>query len=518
MSENQTNLGKSDNSQIVIKMPSKSELLKSKWLSPSTYILIFVFFFFTFCDVSCSRQLITSVKGIDFIFGKTISSDLIGSIQTIPSNFWAILAFVSCLFGLSLFIRKLKYNDFYLFLTSVVGFLSLIILQITILFKVSKSGEGQVNISFQFAYWASLLSFFINAILSYFRYKNDISNKPTLKQIIANIKENKYVKYSFIALIVIIILLLFNNLFLNNPKRLGHIIANDYKECQTDFSNALINKYNSYLSVFDASKFKKRQHARNVLDSLTSICEKNKKECNSKIDWQVEKIKIDFKGNTEKFNEFKNAYFDELNNSNDELSNKISNLKKQIEDKISSINDPEPDSEKIKIDIIGKRISNWRFADISEIKTLKIESSKKTDRYLNLICYTDLEDMNNHNEYRAILNIRYVCDNGEWILNKISEIYYGDKSSDILNNGKIAIEGEWSYPNNTAIYNHDGTWSGIWKDGSIKKGTFEIVDSRITIYEDNGYKFASGDLVFNSENQFSIKSWLSASTANRIIK
>ena len=429
MEENQqNNSDQNNNNQIVIKVPSKSELIKSKWLSPSTLVLICIFFFFTFCDVSCSRQVVTSIKGFDFIFGKTITSSLTGTVQTVPSSFWAILAFISSLFGLSLIYRKLKFLDYYLFITSIVGFISLIILQIVIVSKVNKSGEGQIEVNFQFAYWAAIFLFLVNVILSYLRFKDDSSKKPSLKQIIENINENKYIKYSVIVVIVICLFLLFNSLFFKNPNRLGHSIASDYNECQNNYTNALIDKYNIFITNFDQQKFIKRQQARNYVDSLTQICENLKNECTLKVDNKVSKIKQEFSSDPEKFNEFKNAYSLEIGHTDNEASSKLDKLKQQAENKISTIIDPEPDSEKVKHDIIGQVISFWRFANISEFKSFKIETSTKTDRYLNLLCYTDLQDMNNNKEYKALLNIRYVYNSGEWNFNKITEVFYGDKS------------------------------------------------------------------------------------------
>lgn len=514
---NQVNSESTYQNQIIIKVPSREDLLKSKLLSPSTYVLIFILFFFTFCDVSCSRQLVASIKGIDFLFGKTISNSLFGTVDTLPINYWAVLAFCSCLFGLSLFIRKIKFHDYYLCVTSIIGFVSIILLQITIFAKVGKSGSNEINVSFQFAYWLVVFLYLGNVLLSYLRFKEGEAKKPSILQVYKHINENIYSKWSFLLLIGICFFILFNTLYLHSPSHLGKNIASKYNNCENDFNKSILKNYESFLTHFEGYRFSKQQQANTKLDSIFIACSYSKNEVSLKIDKQVADIKVKLKNNNEKYKAFQQAFSDNFKNGNSgEILEKIDQVKKILQDKISKINDPKPDIERIKMDLIGKQLSSWTFVNISEIQSVTIISSANLDKDLVVFFSTDLKDFRSGKIFFALIKIQYHYTEGQWIFNNITEVYYSAVPSVNYANGRMSIEGEWNWGRNTALYKHDGTWSGVWKDGSKHFGTFKIIENDISIYNENGSELTSGKLSLIGNDIINIQSFFNSSIAKRI--
>jgi len=194
----------------------------------------------------------------------------------------------------------------------------------------------------------------------------------------------------------------------------------------------------------------------------------------------------------------------------------IDRLWNQVDEKIKLIKDPEPDSYKIKNDLMNKHIGGWTFVSLNEFKTFKIESTIKNPDKLSFLCKTDMLDLDDQIEYYAIFYVNYKLVNGEWRYSSLTEIFYDYKNSKNINNDKLILEGNWQWPQNSAEYNSDGTWSGKWKDGKEKNGRFKIINNKLTVYDETGSVFASGELNVINENELKLSNWSGTYTAKRL--
>lgn len=155
---------------------------------PVAFTLVIVFFFFSFCSFKCNGTEVASISGINLVTGTqpeikmnnpfsdlTSSDSGMSTGEKVKPNFWAILAFISAIGGAILFYRTHKKENLWGTAIGITGFLSMIILRSVIKSKVGTQTQGMVQIdtSFQFAYWASLLAFLIAAVICYLRLKNE---------------------------------------------------------------------------------------------------------------------------------------------------------------------------------------------------------------------------------------------------------------------------------------------------------------------------------------------------------
>lgn len=155
------------------------EIAEKRNLIPISFLLVIIFFFTTFCTVSCGGEKLTTLSGIDFVTGKTVSKTgmsggLMGGSsksERMPPNIFAILAFGSAFVGLGMYIIKEKRENIAGTVAGLVGTLCLLILYIGISNKISSEGQGYLSVSFNFGYWISLLGFIVAGVVSYFRIK-----------------------------------------------------------------------------------------------------------------------------------------------------------------------------------------------------------------------------------------------------------------------------------------------------------------------------------------------------------
>lgn len=166
---------------------------------PISFALIIIFFFFGFCNFKCNGTEVASLRGINLVTGTHLSTTMdnaFGSLNAmnqntpqaegkrVSPNFWAILAFLSALAGAAVFYKRSEGKYFWGTILGAAGFISLVILRWVIKAKVSEQGGAMVQIdtSFLFGYWASLLAFIVSGGVSYLCFMDEKAKAaPSLK-------------------------------------------------------------------------------------------------------------------------------------------------------------------------------------------------------------------------------------------------------------------------------------------------------------------------------------------------
>lgn len=177
---------------------------KNRPLIPASFAIVLVLFLFSFCDFSCGGQKLVSIKGLDFVIGKQIPMPSIegnkNNSQKMPANPYAIVALISAIAGLGIFIIGNKKESMIGIITGTAGSASLLILQYVVTTKVENESQGQIQVDFKIAYWLSILFFIVAAVLSYLR--KDIIQ--TSKLSIPYFNKVKPIKLASVIIILIV--------------------------------------------------------------------------------------------------------------------------------------------------------------------------------------------------------------------------------------------------------------------------------------------------------------------------
>ncbi|OWY20676.1 hypothetical protein C7N43_00320 [Sphingobacteriales bacterium UPWRP_1] len=181
-------IGSEDQNTITVQIPSTVAIAGKRPIIPTSFALVIIFFFFTFCDFKCGGQKLGSLTGINLVTGVEMAPpDSFMGIETpgksINGNIWAILALAAAIIGLGVFLIKDKREALIGTGAGAIGAGSLIILRIAINSAISNEGQGQLTADFKFPYWGALIAFLIAGTISYLRMKqaatfNQVEEQP----------------------------------------------------------------------------------------------------------------------------------------------------------------------------------------------------------------------------------------------------------------------------------------------------------------------------------------------------
>jgi hypothetical protein len=168
-------------------------IAKNRGIIPIAFALIIIFFFFSFCDFKCNNMKVASLSGINLVTGshvKMTGSDMLNNDpfgtmndnginksedknQKVKPNVWAIIAFLTAIGGVVVFYKKVKNEELLGTVGGAIGVISLLLLRSAIKNKLGEQSGGmvQIEIDFQFGYWASILAFIVAGGISYLRMK-----------------------------------------------------------------------------------------------------------------------------------------------------------------------------------------------------------------------------------------------------------------------------------------------------------------------------------------------------------
>lgn len=175
----------------------KDKVTQHRNLIPTSFFLVVVFFFFSFCNFRCNGTKVASLKGINLVTGTHLKTSVGGALnaldamggqakkaggEKIPSNVWAVIAFFSAITGFIVFYRRKRKEALWGTLLGAIGFICLVALRWAIKNAVDDQSGGMVTVetSFAFGYWASLLSFLVAGGVSFLRWKAEqLSSQPS---------------------------------------------------------------------------------------------------------------------------------------------------------------------------------------------------------------------------------------------------------------------------------------------------------------------------------------------------
>lgn len=162
---------------------------------PVAFAAVVILFFFSFVNFKCNDSKVASLSGFNLVTGTRIQTPMSGlndmsgffnegsssntnasKGEKVPSNNWAILAFLSAIAGAVVFYKKVKKESLIGFIIGITGVVSLLVLRWAVKSAVeSEVGNGMMSIEvdFAFGYWMSLLMFIVAGGISYLRLKQE---------------------------------------------------------------------------------------------------------------------------------------------------------------------------------------------------------------------------------------------------------------------------------------------------------------------------------------------------------
>ncbi len=235
-------------------------------------------------------------------------------------------------------------------------------------------------------------------------------------------KIKKHKKKIIIGVVSFFVLLIaYNILFVTSPVTDGKKAGEIYNEYQNSLLQDQIKVYGDFLNKFDSYKFLSKTLANERLGELSNQRSAKTNEIFSKQNETYSKLRNRYVDNQEKMSRFDNTYSLTLGgNNNSDLQSQQSNLYSQIQNKISSIIAAEPDTNKIKNDLLGKSFvkgrMTWRFQFLSEILNSEIINVVRTNNYREYNLGFTLYDSNSGDNFKTKMIVSYNYNGDNWII------------------------------------------------------------------------------------------------------
>lgn len=136
-------------------------------------LIIMICFFFPFVTVSCQKQEITKVTGIQMVTGTKVDDTFTGKVQPIKPTFYAVAAFVCAGLGLIFTLAKNKAGHILTMIVSGTGFIFSLLLKFKIDNDITKQGHGVIQADYNIAYYLVLILFIVAAVISKVNARNN---------------------------------------------------------------------------------------------------------------------------------------------------------------------------------------------------------------------------------------------------------------------------------------------------------------------------------------------------------
>jgi hypothetical protein len=224
-----------------------------------------------------------------------------------------------------------------------------------------------------------------------------------------------------------------------SPESDGKKAVEKLCDCDNEFTENLGKETRNFIGNFADYGFKTRVEAREKSEELIGKAEHEYMNCIQKAQEQYVKLKGKYAGNYEDATKFEHAYNARRDVYEQEIGNGIPN-QMEINDLILTIIPPKPDTEKIKRDLVGRKITEqpdgyhrkdwyWEIKD-GDIKEIQIISeNKQGEEYLYEVRLILQADGGAH---EALANITYALrQNDDWMID-----FLESKQVNIVKTGK----------------------------------------------------------------------------------
>jgi hypothetical protein len=211
----------------------------------------------------------------------------------------------------------------------------------------------------------------------------------------------------------------------SSPESDGKKAAEKYCDCEQEMEDSRQKRYSELIQKFDSYNFRTRIEAHEKIQSIVNEITEQYRECMQKAEENYRKASSKHVTSHSKNSRFEYA-FHGYREANPPTDNNVASLVSQMNKLILSIIPPKPDVEKLKQDMIGRKISEqaggyhragwyWEIKSPDELKEVKIvNATKKGDDY---VFDVHLLLQGETNRYEADVIITYVMHrNDDWTI------------------------------------------------------------------------------------------------------
>ena len=218
-----------------------------------------------------------------------------------------------------------------------------------------------------------------------------------------------------------ILLIAYNIFFVTSPVIDGRKAGEQYIKYQNSLLQDKIKAYNDFINNYDSYKFSFKSQAYDKLNEISNQSSTMTNALFTKQNDIYSKLRNRYINEPEKLNKFDNAYSMTIgSNNNTELQTQQSNFYSQIQNKISLIIPAEPDTNKIKNDLLGKSFTkgrtSWRFQFLSETLRSEIINVVRSNNYREYNIEFTLYDSNSGDTFKAKMIISYNFNGDNWAI------------------------------------------------------------------------------------------------------
>ncbi len=206
-----------------------------------------------------------------------------------------------------------------------------------------------------------------------------------------------------------------------NPEKLAKEVAQLSCNCYKNYDEAILKIETDFNNNFKTDKYKSRRDAEKEEGDLSDAEIIKLDNCLQEAIEKQKEGRVKFTQSKELM-VFDKELDSALTKCNREKQTTILKIKEEIITKIQTIKDPEPDTEKLKADLIGKELPGWKFEFISEIQSLTITNKIRNGNYIELVAdiTTKTSDGKQTNNYNNVTISYLLNDEGSWYLQNLS--------------------------------------------------------------------------------------------------
>jgi len=229
-------------------------------------------------------------------------------------------------------------------------------------------------------------------------------------------------KYLYLCGILLVISVAFWLIFIKDyPKRDAKELALELCECYSNYQKETKSAYRNFLDDFDNQNYNARKDARAKLNSIKNPISSKRKECLELINKKNKELKNEYDYSDKR--KFEIVFKEIENNCSNSNNFENSTLYSDIQKKIETIQDPEPDENKIKEDLIGNKIPGWNFNYLSEFKEMKILDTSKGNNRIEYKVYFKLKKNSSKYENECEVITIYKRGYNGWYFDKVNMNY-----------------------------------------------------------------------------------------------
>ena len=269
--------------------------------------------------------------------------------------------------------------------------------------------------------------------------------------------------------------------FRPNPEKKAKKIADMVCNCHEDSTKFSIQSLRQFKDSFEVKQFKSKFIATNFLNSLYSDTKDRFDSCYNAAMKKFAEEGRSFSSNSKQYKKFETVFNERKAACRGWTEPEFTLLQNDISQKINKLAGDEPTIEKVKKDLLGKKMIGWNFDFLDEFQQCEISNRTRFDKRLEYDLSMVLQDLNVKSIHNASATVVYDLKNGEWVFNSVIPVsitytYHitgdGWQFVNLIPGSRYTIAGN-------KFWVQDGDGGQIYKAGGTDGDSFTLTSLKI---------------------------------------